>query len=596
MPAAGRSRDQASIEQDSHGCPCCPHGTSGAAAVGSGDVLVNGSKALRLGDQGTHGGCCGSSSWRAAMGWSSVLVNGKPIHCQGDATEHCGGIGALSTGSPDVIVGDWASRGGGGRGSTIFQLQIGTPMFLQVPIKGVYVSPSQTIATIAAFRHGLEAGLMSIAGQAAQLAARYGVGRLLRLVDHVWAPLGSILERVVGFFGDYIPGISELLRYARVLVQSVLANIILYGWRAARKDGPCPPKRPVGPPLPVERLKLGMLEEALFVSRPPNVDVSGLVDGLLRAFRPVFVEHPDDHRALRMEELLQHSRLEPLHEGEASSPRSLSEYLAEIRALEEENQEALEAGEDALGVLNIDEWFARDPGWVPMEQRVYYGRAIKCSNLKIVLHYFALRSGSFFPNSYIDQAMFGHEGDGEGVRVIIRRRSEADPWLLAGPLFMSKHYTRNCSCGKTCEEKTAEKKKKDDTVVERAKKELQRKTGCIDCKDCEDPFLPNDMMNVACEVDDETKRPIVYISIGAHAMGPTSGPRWAPLFSIDHYPEISAETRVVDYQLVSSAEPNVRETVFTRRVIWGKKELFDPAASPGHGEIPTGEPDPPIEA
>lgn len=596
MPAAGRSGDRASIEHDSHGCSCCPHGTSGAAVVGSGDVLVNGSKALRLGDQGTQGGCCGSSSWRAAAGWGSVLVNGKPIHCQGDATEHCGGIGALTAGSPDVIVGDWISRGGSGDGSTIFQLQIGTPMFLQVPIKGVYVSPSQTVATISAFRHGVGAGLMALGGQVGEVAARYGLGRLLRLVNHVWSPVGSILEHVVGFFGDYIPGISEVLRYARVLAQSVIMNVILYGWRAARKDGPCPPKRPAGPPAPPDQLKLSVLEEAVFKARPPNVDVSGVVERLLRAFRPVFVEHPDDHRALRMEELLLHSRLEPLHEGTPSSPRTLSEYAAAIQDLVDANEAAIERGEQALGVLNIDDWFARDPGWVPEEERVYYGRAIKCSDHKLVLQYFALRSGSFFPNPAIDQGMFEHEGDGEGVRVVIRRRSDADPWLLAGLLFLGKHYERNCACGTACEEETAAVKKSDGDE-EKARKERMRATGCIGCEGCEDPFQPEgNETSVACEVDEHTNRPLVYVAIGAHAMGPTSGPRWAPMFSIDHYPRLDAKTRIADYELVTSAESHVRETVFTRRVIWGKTEGLDPAAYPGYDEIGTGANAPPIKS
>ena len=82
---------------------------------------------------------------------------------------------------------------------------IDTPMFLGVPIKGIYISPQKTLESIKAFRHGLEAGLMALAGQAAQIATSYGLGCLFRLLNRVWEPLGSILEKVVLLFGDYIP-------------------------------------------------------------------------------------------------------------------------------------------------------------------------------------------------------------------------------------------------------------------------------------------------------------------------------------------------------------------------------------------------------
>ena len=308
---------------------------------------------------------------------------------------------------------------------------------------------------------------------------------------------------------------------------------------------------------------------------------------MLEAFHPVFVEAPEDLRALSMDELLKNSRLEPLKEGEASSPQTLSDYLADIEALEVANPEA--DPDEALGVLNINDSFARNPGaLLDGAKPVYYGRALKCSNLKVVLQYVALRSGSFFPAPYLDDAMWGHEGDGEGIRVIIRRRKEGDPWLLAGLLFMAKHYKRNCSCSIACEEELAEDDDGDSEEV-KAAKELMRNSGCINCDDCDDLFKEDNMMNVACEIDPHTNRPLVYVALGSHAMGPTAGPRWTVFGSIDHFPENTDKTRIADYELRLAHEPFVRRTVFTRRVKWGKSGWADAPASSGHHEFGTGE-------
>ena len=35
-----------------------------------------------------------------------MLINGRPAHRKGDQTAHCGGKGALSEGSPNVLIGD----------------------------------------------------------------------------------------------------------------------------------------------------------------------------------------------------------------------------------------------------------------------------------------------------------------------------------------------------------------------------------------------------------------------------------------------------------------------------------------------------------
>jgi uncharacterized Zn-binding protein involved in type VI secretion len=106
MQQAGRVGDNAKCSADSHGCPSCPHTVSGPAQSGSGDIIINGHNALRIGDEGTHSSCCGANTWRAAGGSASVLLNGKQAHRKGDKTTHCGGEGSLDIGSPNVLIGD----------------------------------------------------------------------------------------------------------------------------------------------------------------------------------------------------------------------------------------------------------------------------------------------------------------------------------------------------------------------------------------------------------------------------------------------------------------------------------------------------------
>lgn len=105
MPAQGRVGDTANGSADAHGCPACPHSVQGPAVQGSTDVLVNSLSALRLQDKGLHAACCGPNYWQAISGSSSVFINGKPAVRQGDNTQHCGGVGTLTKGSPDVLVG-----------------------------------------------------------------------------------------------------------------------------------------------------------------------------------------------------------------------------------------------------------------------------------------------------------------------------------------------------------------------------------------------------------------------------------------------------------------------------------------------------------
>lgn len=105
MPKAARITDQSNCPSDSHGNDCCPHNVTGPAITGSDNVNINGLKALRVGDTGTHSGCCGSNTWKCSVGSSTVFINGLPAVRQGDQTTHCGGTGTIITGSDDVYIG-----------------------------------------------------------------------------------------------------------------------------------------------------------------------------------------------------------------------------------------------------------------------------------------------------------------------------------------------------------------------------------------------------------------------------------------------------------------------------------------------------------
>lgn len=106
MAAQGRLGDRSYNARDVHGCPACIHSVIGPAISGSPDVLVDGKPALRVGDKGIHGVCCGTNTWQANQGSKTVLINGRGAYRCGDRSEHCGGRGYLVDGSPDVFVGD----------------------------------------------------------------------------------------------------------------------------------------------------------------------------------------------------------------------------------------------------------------------------------------------------------------------------------------------------------------------------------------------------------------------------------------------------------------------------------------------------------
>lgn len=105
MPGQCRLGDISDVPVDAHGCPACPHPAKGPAIIGSPDVSVNKMPAIRVDDTGIHMACCGPNTWTATKGSATVMINNKAAHRIGDMDRHCGGIGQMSNGSTNVIVG-----------------------------------------------------------------------------------------------------------------------------------------------------------------------------------------------------------------------------------------------------------------------------------------------------------------------------------------------------------------------------------------------------------------------------------------------------------------------------------------------------------
>ena len=84
-------------EACTHGCPACPHKTSGEIRTGSSLVHIGGRPAARAGDIGTNIlPCCGENFFEITSGDSQVLINGRPAAMLGDTTRHCGGTGTIT--------------------------------------------------------------------------------------------------------------------------------------------------------------------------------------------------------------------------------------------------------------------------------------------------------------------------------------------------------------------------------------------------------------------------------------------------------------------------------------------------------------------
>ncbi|MDH4139203.1 MAG: PAAR domain-containing protein [Coriobacteriia bacterium] len=87
--------DYASCSSDGHGCPACPHPTTGPILRGSSNVFVRGKPAARQGDTGVTAACCGPNTFEIVEGDGTVLINGRPAAKFGSRTSHCGGVGKV---------------------------------------------------------------------------------------------------------------------------------------------------------------------------------------------------------------------------------------------------------------------------------------------------------------------------------------------------------------------------------------------------------------------------------------------------------------------------------------------------------------------
>lgn len=105
MPPQARLTDLGLVPADAHGCPACPHTCVGPVMSASTDTIVNGLYAARITDMGVHAACCGPNIFMIAMGSSTVYINDLNAARLTDITAHCGGVGALITGSGNVVTG-----------------------------------------------------------------------------------------------------------------------------------------------------------------------------------------------------------------------------------------------------------------------------------------------------------------------------------------------------------------------------------------------------------------------------------------------------------------------------------------------------------
>jgi uncharacterized Zn-binding protein involved in type VI secretion len=110
-----------------HNCPSCPHVCQGPAISASANVRVSGKPALRVGDMGIHSSCCGPNTWLVQEGSGQLFINGSAAVRVGDKTRHCSiSKGKMVTGSANVADGSGA---GGPFGALVppFNVQVEGP-------------------------------------------------------------------------------------------------------------------------------------------------------------------------------------------------------------------------------------------------------------------------------------------------------------------------------------------------------------------------------------------------------------------------------------------------------------------------------------
>lgn len=550
MPPAGRLGDQSQVSADGHACPACPHPCVGPAIAGSPNVLVNAAPALRVGDTGVHAACCGPNMWTATEGAPTVFINGMAAHRLGDADGHCGGSGKLIQGSPDVIIGNSGGGGGGVGGPP----SASKSMVLPGGVAVAALNPNGIAGAISNFSHGFRAGLASLLSSVTELAALYGLGKLVGLLDKLVDGLGTALKYFVWAVGKYLPGLKDLLRNLKAYTKT-LFNYLLNFWDSMPANGACPAPQPTTAPLPVDDLVFSEEGEKLWEASSGSAgDVSLVAQRLLEAYRPVFVEAPEDIPAVAMEDLLPHATLVPPPKAGPTNPRTLHDYYTAVTTGYSDNPRA-----DGDAHLDISDAAAR--GRVSYPQRTYYGRATTYSEEgsysfpnRLRLEYFALRAGSYFANpyGYMDDDLWEHEGDGEGCAVILERKSKDDPWLLAGVQFSGSHYTQDCAKASGAKPGRAE-------ATSGYKVPMETYAG----------------------------RPVIYVAVGSHAMSGQAGKRRVPgLPAVDRYPDHTSASRVASYSLQTAASEEVHRAIFTKQIHWGKDGLWFTKVYGGKEYIP----------
>lgn len=105
MPQAARENDT-TTGTCSVGAPCCSHSRTGTCKGNGNTVIINGRKAVKVGDVGPTN-CPHGGSFAPSQGSATVFINGAQAARLGDPTpcQVCGLVGNISSGSGDVLIG-----------------------------------------------------------------------------------------------------------------------------------------------------------------------------------------------------------------------------------------------------------------------------------------------------------------------------------------------------------------------------------------------------------------------------------------------------------------------------------------------------------
>ncbi len=524
MPEAGRVGDKSHVPADSHGCKACPHSAEGPATAGSSNVFINNKAALRVGDTGKHASCCGPNSWTAAAGAPAVFFNGIAVHRKGDAVSHCGGKGKLVGGSPDVFIGNEVRSKKNGK--------VVLAMLVSAGATFAMVAPNQVLGTL----------LGEALPWAVFMGAPAGIAKLLNKSIPAWgtwltaglAGAAWITMHVVKIHGKTLAG------YAHWYFTNVLDNWSDPGPRYDTLHCPIE-NEPVGAlPIASERA------DAESKTTNFNVDVTAKFLDVLRHFQPVEYQYDDDYYPIAMEALLGRSKV--YIRGVAHSVSTLGEYVGAIQSavdvlVEVENQEKAK-NSDRQGYIDVDDDYARDHSDRDSEPTVY-GRVIRSAKNTLRLQYVHIRAGSYLPTKELYGESYEHEGDGEAATIVVT--------IKDGQVVFEKTETGGHG--------------------------QSEPTTC--------PTVLSDPAPVGSAADAGThRRPAIFIAHGSHAIAPTPGKRAVKLGVTDWYPERQGEGVIALLpKLVAASETNVRNTVFTKKVVWGAAV----GSYPGHGAIPPGE-------